>query len=117
MRLNTVEPRMAKASLDRQSLSIDLMAVVKEALMRRYGSLKAAAITFGMDQGQLTRELQSGDFKLKRLEHDEELKTALARGMQDAYANPISPQARVRDAIRDIRRRCDEVEQYLEFIA
>jgi hypothetical protein len=133
MPLNTVESRMAKADIRRQSTAIPdqsrsiavhasqfgLTAVVKDALIRGCGSLKAAAITMGMDQGQLSRDLQSGALKLDRLDRlDVATKGVIVAALHDAYA-PLapSPQARVREAVRDIRRKCDEVEQYLEFIA
>ena len=108
---------MAKADLDRQSASMPLSGVVKDALIRHYGSLEAAAITFGMDQGQLTRELQTGDFKLKRLADDPVALAAVANAMQDAYGTLVTPKVRAQQGLREIRQRVDELSQYLELIA
>jgi len=113
--IDGVRPTPAKATLRDQSSSIDanaqsigMTAVVKDALIRHYGSLKAAAITFGMDQGQLTRELQSGDFKFRRLDQDEAAKACVARALYEAFGH-MDPKAQARRLIREARARLDEL--------
>jgi hypothetical protein len=85
-----------------------LSAVVKDVLIRHYGSLKAAALTFEMDLGQLSRELQTGDFKFKRLDAHGDVKVAIARAMYQAFGDD-DPKARRRRVIRDLRDRLDEL--------
>lgn len=91
-----------------QSKSIALTNVVKDALLRHYGSLKAAAITLDYDLGQLSRDLASGDFKLKRLEVDEAAKVFVALALADHYGR--DPHAEARRLIREMRARLDELE-------
>lgn len=110
--IDDVRPTMAKASLSDQSGSIALTAVVKDALIRHYGSLKAAAITLQMDQGQLTRELQSGDFKLKKLDQDDEAKCFVACALYEAFGS-TDPKSQARQLIRDARTRLDALAELI----
>lgn len=89
-----------------------MTAVVKDALIRHYGSLKAAAITMRIDQGQLTRDLQNGDFKLKKLDGDDEAKAFVATALHEAFGS-ADPKARVMRLIRDGRRILDELAEAL----
>ena len=115
--LDTVEPRMAKASLDGQSRSIGLTEVVKDALIRHYGSLKAAALSMQMDQGQLTRELQSGDFKMRRLESDAHLATELGKELVERFGPLSTPKARGKQKLREMRAAIEELDQLLEQVS
>lgn len=101
------------ADLAGQAGSIALTLVVKDALIRHYGSLKAAAITFRMDPGQLTRDLQSGDFKLKKLDMDEEAKAFVVATLHDAFVGGQDPKARVQRLIRQGRQILDELAEAL----
>ena len=105
--VNTVEPRMAKAQLPSQARSIG--SVLKDALQRHYGSLKAAAITLEMDQGQLTRELQTGAFKVRRLDRDQEARVFVLQVLHEEFGAD-NPQARTRRLIREARHLLDELE-------
>ena len=114
MALNTVDrdrPAPASSAAPCQPSSIALTAVVKDALIRHYGSLKAAAITLGYDQGQLTRDLQSGDFKLRRLEVDQEAKAVVARAMAAAYT--VDPQAEKRRLLREAQHKLVELAELI----
>jgi len=84
--------------------------IVKDALLRHYGSFKAAAYFMGeMDQGQLTRDLDSGKFKFERLELcDLAAKASVCRALAEAFGN-TDPKARVHRLIRQIRRDLDEL--------
>lgn len=107
--LDDVRPVPAKAGLTRQAVSIALTAVVKDALQRHYGSLKAAAISLGIDPGQLTRELTSGAFKFERLERaDAEAQAFVVRCLHEAFAD-ADPKAQARRLIREGRRVLDEL--------
>jgi len=84
--------------------------IVKDALLRHYGSFKAAAISMGnMDQGQLTRDLDSGKFKFERLELcDLDAKASVCRALAAAFGN-ADPKARRDRLIRNARRALDEL--------
>jgi len=110
--LDSVRPQMARAEIAGLSSSIPMTEIVKDALIRHYGSLKSAAITLGMDQGQLTRELQSGDFKFKKLDLDPAAKAFVADALSEAYRH-TDPRARVRRLIREARTKLDELAEEL----
>lgn len=113
--LDGLRPQMAKAVHGGPSA---WTVILKDALIRHYGSLKAAAISMGeYDESQLTRDLASGKFRFERLEHcDESARAFIASAFADAYGHLEDPAARVRRSIRDARRALDEVEQHLEFV-
>ena len=93
-----------------QARSIAMSMVVKDALLRHYGSFKAAAISMGeMDQGQLTRDLDSGKFKFERLELcDPDAKAFVCRALAEAFS-ASDPKARIIRLIRESRRLLDEL--------
>lgn len=118
--LDRVRPQMARASLPVNGGQFALTAVVKDALLRHYGSLKAAAITMGeMDQGQLTRELDTGKLNLARLELlDDAGKAEVAKRLNEAFMAALeTPSDRVRRVIRETRQKLDEIDDYVRFIA
>lgn len=125
--LQTNLPPMALNSLDRNGRAVDtaapasqspstaLTSVVADVLKDHFGSLKAAAITFQMDAAQLTRELQTGDFKFRRLEGHADgdlLKARIAHAMLQHFGGD-DPGRRVRQLIRDGRRILDELAEAL----
>ncbi len=109
-RLDDVEPPPASHVSGSSVQSIRVSAVVKDALLRHYGSFKAAAITMGdMDQGQLARDLDSGKFKFERLELcDDAAKAFIATALYEAFAD-ANPKARMLRLIRNARRAIDEL--------
>lgn len=89
------------------SRSIPVQDVVKDALERHYGSLKAAAISLDVDSSQLSRELRTGAFQLEKLERaDDEAKAFIANALREAYGDP-DPKARAQRLIREARQRLD----------
>ena len=108
--LDAVEPRPTTDSYGGQARSIAMSLVVKDALLRHYGSFKAAAISMGeMDQGQLTRDLDSGKFKFERLELcDLAAKASVCRALHEHFGN-TDPKARVQRLLRELRRAVDEL--------
>lgn len=110
--LDGVRTSPAKAGLRSPSMSIASCAVIKDAMGRHYGSLKAAAITLGYDPSQLTRDLDRGDFKLQRLDRDEEARAFVACALHDAFGNP-DPKAKVQRLLREGRRVLDELAEAL----
>jgi hypothetical protein len=109
-RLDSTEPPLTSAGRASQARSILMTAVVKDALLRHYGSFKCAAISMGnMDEGQLSRELDSGKFKFERLELcDDDAKAFICRALAEAFGHS-DPKARVRLLIRESRRLLDEL--------
>ncbi len=101
-----------------QPQSIAMTMIVKDALLRHYGSFKAAAYHMGeMDQGQLTRDLDSGKFKFERLELcDLAAKAAVCRALAEHFGN-TDPKARVKRLIRKIRRDLEELDELAEDVA
>lgn len=103
--LDAVRPQMAKASLERPSAAMG--EVIKDALLRHYGTLKCAAITLKIDQGQLTRELQTGDFKIRQLDKDPEAKAFVSDALHEAFGT-CDPLAIARRMLREARQRIDD---------
>ena len=104
------EPRPTSAGYAGQPQSIAMSMVVKDALLRHYGSFKAAAYYMGeMDQGQLCRDLDSGKFKFERLELcDLAGKASVTRALHEHFSN-ADPKARRDRLIRNVRRALDEL--------
>lgn len=101
-----------------QSVSIPLIAVVKDVLIRHFGNLKVAAHELKIDHGQLSRDLATGDFKFKKIEAHkdaEELKQLIAKAMTGQYGGD-DPKSRKRRVIRAMREQLDELAE-LEAIA
>lgn len=119
--IDAVRPRAAKATLpgqpqstanpDGQPSSVRLTAIVKNALQRHYGTLKGAAYSMAppMDPAQLTRELQTGDFKLEKLERlDADGQAFVAATLHEAFGD-VDPKTQARRLIREARARLDEL--------
>jgi hypothetical protein len=111
-------PAAGAAGYGGQPRSIAMTQIVKDALLRHYGTLKAAAITMGdMDQAQLTRDLDSGKFKFERLEMCDLLaKAAVCRALDEHFGN-TGPKARVKQLIRKIRRDLEELDELSDRVA
>jgi hypothetical protein len=109
---------MARAILpvnDGQSDGCPLTQLVREGLLRACGSLKAAAITMRIDQGQLSRELVSGAFKFERLMSLSLSEQAVVFDYLQREIAPLStPKARLRDLFRKRRELDDEAEQIID---
>jgi hypothetical protein len=117
-RVDTDGPRSTTDGYAGQPRSIAMTQIVKDALLRHYGTLKAAAITMGdMDQAQLTRDLDSGKFKFERLELcDLAAKAAVCRALDEHFGN-AGPKARVKQLIRKIRRDLEELDELSDRVA
>lgn len=104
--LDDVRTRQLKVS---PSPSIAWTTVVKDAMVRHYGSMKAAAISLRMDESQLIRELRTGDFKLEKLERaDDDARACIAAALHETYGE-ADPKAQARRLIREARQRLDEL--------
>lgn len=109
-RPDAAEPRSTTDGYGGQPRSIAMSMIVKDALLRHYGSFKAAAYEMGeMDQGQLCRDLDTGKFKFERLELcDLAAKASVVRALAEAFGN-VDPRARRNRLIRNVRRAVDEL--------
>jgi len=109
-RVDEAEPRSTTDGYGGQARSIAMSMIVKDALLRHYGSFKAAAYYMGeMDQGQLTRDLDSGKFKFERLELcDLAGKAAVTKALHEYFGN-TDPKARVQRLLRELRRAVEEL--------
>lgn len=96
----------------------EMARVVKAALQQHYGSMKAAALSMAIDQGQLTRELDSGAFKFWRLDKlEDEGRAAVARALFEAYGLDDNPRAKLKRLIHEQRARLDEIEALVPEVA
>lgn len=105
----------AKASLPVNRGQRAMTAVVKDALLRHFGSLKAAAISMSnMDEGQLSRELESGKFKFERLDVCEDAaKAAVTAALYDAFGQ-TDPRSQIRRDFADLENRLRELRERTE---
>lgn len=93
-----------------------LCGVVRDALVRHFGSLKAAAIEMEMDQGQLTRELETGKLNVARLAKCGAIFMLKFGELMVEHAQPLaSPKVRGFQMLSEIEKKCAEIRQLLEF--
>ncbi len=113
--LDQIQPVMAKAVNHSQ---FRLMPLVRLGLVKACGSLKSAAIDMDIDQGQLTRELESGKFKFERLERLQPIQQAMVFAVIHAECVPMAtPLSRLREITRQIHQLHDEAMQIAEGLA
>lgn len=116
--LDRLQPQMVKATLRSQALSIEMSGIVRDALIREFGSLKAAAITMDIDQGQLTRELDAGKLNLARLEKCGAAFMLKFGLLMVEHAQPLtSPVAQGFKDLSEMERRIQSLRQLLEHCA
>ena len=111
-----IRPRMAKADLPSSdavapSDSIGLLAYA--AVVRHFGSVKAASYELGVDPSQMRREIEAGN--LARLTPS--ALVAVAAAVTEQFAPLSTPQARARHTLRTMRGLLDELAQAVELIA
>lgn len=113
-KLDGVRPQMAKAVTPSHA---ELRRVIAGAI-ERVGPLKAAASEMGIDRAQMYRQLQNGHLTIERLEQlGPEFGAELGRMLLDAFGPLSTPQARMRQNLRDVQRLLNEVEQFLEMVS
>lgn len=110
--LDHIRTKPVKAGLRSDSLGPDVMEIAWAALVNYYGTVKAAAITLECDASQLRREVLDG--KLARVKKDPDAMTAIASAVMNEFGALRDPKAHARKIIRDIRQRCDELDQVME---
>lgn len=94
------------------------MRDVAASSVENSGTQKGAAAEIGIDRSRLSHKLKDGSLNLAQMESlGPTFLAEFGRRLLEEFGPLSTPQQRVREAIREIRRRCDEVEQFLEFIA
>lgn len=82
---------------------------VRDGLQRHYGSMKAAALTLGMDQSQLTRELHRGDLRVRAVDAlDAGGRAAVAKALSERFGD-ADPAAEVTRVLQETRARLEEL--------
>lgn len=123
--LDTVRPSAARAGLHpthrsdlvRSSDGLGLEDVIQAALLKHYGSVKAAAISLNnVDPSLMQRELEAG--KIARVnEADAAAKAAIAAAIYRVFGRLEDPKACARRSIRDIEERLGTLKQFVEDVA
>lgn len=110
--LDNLRPTPAKVGLASDHRRTDsVAAVMRDAVIGHYGSVKAAAISLRVDPSLMQREFDAGKFA--RLEQaDDETKAAVARALYDAFGSS-DPKTRAQRLIREARQRLDELSEAL----
>lgn len=121
LNLDSVRPRPAKAGAPsdqagpaQDRIGPSLGHVVREAVTKHYGSVKAAALALDVDASLMQREFEAG--KLGRLDGDADAKAAVSSALYEAYGRLDDPKARARRSVREMRALLDEFDQFLDFI-
>jgi hypothetical protein len=117
---DSLRPQPAKASL-RVSQPVStgddggLGERIWLALERHHGSVKALSLALGVDHNQLRREVTRLNFAQFAGRYDD--LAVINAEIQAVCAPLVTPQARIREQVRQIRRALDEVDQFVELIA
>src|SRR6185369_12438766 len=110
--LDGIRPVMAKAVQPSPTAGSD---AVRRALVKACGSMKAAAISMGIDQSQLNRELDSERFNLVRVNAlDLSERAKFYQQMHQEHEPLDTPQVRAMRLLAEVRRLFDELEQVVE---
>jgi hypothetical protein len=116
--LDRVQTRMAKASPS-ESMPVHeapslWTEAIRDGLIEACGSLKAAAITMEMDASQLSRDLPSGAFQLKRLEKlNAQEKAIVVKRLSAAFLEMLDPRDYALESLDKIEREVKELRQYV----
>lgn len=122
--LENIRPTAAKAGLHRTSESepvgssdgIGLGDVIRDAVKKHYGSVKAAAISLNVDPSLMQREFDAGKFE--RLNSaDADAKAAIVDALYQVFGRLEDPKARFRRKCQELKALANEFDQLGEFIA
>lgn len=119
--LDSVRPKPAKADLRNQSASTPVndsqstLTGIVSAVIRTTGSQKAAALEMGIDPAQLTRQLQSGNLTIGRLEAlGPQVLAEIGKELVEQFSPLSDPKDHARRAIQIIEQQLLELRQYVE---
>lgn len=111
-----IGPGPQKAHLRERGPS--LIQTTKDAAIRFYGGVKQTAFALGeVDPSLMMREFDAGKFQRLDTHADVDAKAFIAAAQVDAFGPLKTPQARIRQAIREARQRLDDIEQGVEYLA
>lgn len=111
-------PTPAKVTVPDKHPSDRLSGVVMESVKRAYGKQGAAAAQLGKDEGNFSRDLKAGRITIGQLDDlGSDFLAALGAELTSQFGALSSPADHTRRAIREIRARLDEIEQFLELVA
>lgn len=103
--LDNIRPPALKADTKRSD-GRTVTQIMSAAVIKHYGSVKAAAISLRVDPSLMQREFDAGKFG--RLDDaDEETKAAIAEALKTAFPGS-DPKAIARRMLREARQRIDE---------
>lgn len=121
--LDNLRPTQAKAGLHpthqsemvRSSDGIGLGDVIVGAVLKHYGSVKAAAISLRVDPSLMQREFDAGKFA-RLNEADADAKAAIADALYQTFGRLEDPKARVQRRMREAVECLKDIEAYLEYV-
>ncbi len=89
--------------------------VMRDALIRFYGSVKATAFALGqVDPSLMQREFERGLFERFDQYATPAAKAYVAAALTEAYGPLHDPKARAKQLIRAMREELDELDQFVE---
>jgi hypothetical protein len=109
--LDNIRPTTAKAVLKSDPVGLSFVDVMTRAVVKHYGSVKAAAISLRVDPSLMMREFEAGKFG--RLEAaDADAKAFISDTLHQAYG-PSDPRARAQRLINQTRAMLDELAEVI----
>jgi hypothetical protein len=115
-RLAGISGQPVKAALRAQLPATPVREVAKDAI-HRVSSQKAAAVDLALSEGRLSHKLTDGSLTLAQLEGlDPRVIAEFGKLLTERYAPLVTPQARIREQVRQVRRACDEIDSFLELV-
>lgn len=120
--LDHVRTRMVKASpapsMAVQAGPSSWTEVLKDGLIEACGKLHAAAVQMEMDPSQLSRDLQSGAFQLKRLDKlNPQERAVVVRRMNQAFLDLMDPKEYASRLIDRMQGELNELRQFISEVA
>ena len=114
--LDSIRPKPAKAALPVNANQSSLRPLIAEAI-RRVSTQKAAAVDMEIDPAQLTRQLQSGNLTIARLEAlGPDYAAELGRLLIETFGPLSTPIARAKQDVREMRALLDRMDQALDYL-
>lgn len=114
--LEEIRPKPAKAGLTSDHIGLTFSAVMRDAILGHYGSVKAAALSLDVDPSLMQREFNEGKFG--RLEKADEIaKASIFAAVHNVYGPLASPRARGHFLLDRIMGDVSELRQLVEHIA
>lgn len=122
--LDNIRPSQAKAGLHpthesdlvRSSDGLGLGDVIVDAVLKHYGSVKAAAISLRVDPSLMQREFDAGKFA-RLNDADAAAKAAIADALYQTFGRLEDPKARAVRRMREAVECLKDIEAFLEYVS